>query len=49
MVKNKSVHLTIIYILKQNQLVFIIVWVMFGLNIDIQSKKLHLNYNFGIQ
>jgi hypothetical protein len=30
------------------KLIIIITWVMFGLNIDIQSPKLHLKYNFGI-
>jgi hypothetical protein len=32
----------------QKKLIFTIIWVMFGLNIDIQSKKLHLKYSFGI-
>jgi len=29
-------------------IVFIIIWVMFGLNINIQSQKLHLKYSFHI-
>jgi len=32
----------------QKNIVFIIIWVMFGLNIYIQSQKLHLKYNFDI-
>jgi hypothetical protein len=29
-------------------IIIIIIWVMFGLNIDIQSQKLNLKYNFDI-
>jgi hypothetical protein len=32
----------------QKIIIFIIIWVMFGLNIDFQSMKLHLKYNFDI-
>jgi hypothetical protein len=28
--------------------IIIMIWVMFGHNIDIQSYKLHLKYSFGI-
>jgi hypothetical protein len=30
------------------KIIFIIIWVMFGLNINIQSQKLHLKYSFDI-
>jgi hypothetical protein len=32
----------------QKIIIFIIIWVMFGHNIDIQSQKLHLKSSFGI-
>jgi hypothetical protein len=32
----------------QKKIIIIIIWVMFGLNINIQSYKLHLKYSFDI-
>jgi hypothetical protein len=32
----------------QKSIIFIIIWVMFGFNIDFQSQKLHIKYNFDI-